>query len=210
MKYALIHVACVLLMLTAAGCLSSRGDTSEIRTYQLSLEGGGGEVRPGKVGGPVLLVSQPQAEPGFETPRMVYVKRAYELEYYAVNQWADTPVHMFTTLLVQALNQSGTWRAVVPLPTSVHGDYRLDTYGFLIQQEFVQQPSRVRVMVQTQLVDLKASMILGTRAFEVVENATSDNPYGGVQAANRAVAGLLDQLGSWLRQCLQHPVECGR
>lgn len=210
MKYAFIHVACALLMLTATGCLSPRGDSSEIRTYQLSLDAWSGEARPGKLDGPVLLVSQPQAEPGFETPRMVYVKRAYELEYYAVNQWADTPVHMFTPLMVQTLSQSGTWRAVVPLPTSVHGDYRLDTYGFLIQQEFLQQPSRVRVMVRTQLVDLNASTIVSTRAFEVVENATSNNPYGGVQAANRAVAGLLDQIGLWLRQCIQHAPECSR
>jgi cholesterol transport system auxiliary component len=210
MKYGLAHVACVLLALTAAGCLSHRGDSAEVHTYQLSLDGWPSEARPGKPDGPVLLVSQPQAEPGFETQRMVYVKRPYELEYYALNQWADTPVRMFTPLMVQALNQNDPWRAVIALPSSIRGDYRLDTHGFLLQQEFLQQPSRVRVMVRTQLVDLKESTILSTRAFEVVENTTSENPYGGVQAANRAVAGLLDQIGSWLRQCVQHGSECPR
>ncbi len=97
---------------------------------------------------------------------------------------------MFTPLMVQALNQNDAWRAVIPLPSSLRGDYRLDTHGFLLQQEFLQQPSRMRVMVRAQLVDLKESTILSTRAFEVIENATSENPYGGVQAANRAVAGV--------------------
>lgn len=210
MKYRLAHVVCGLLALTAAGCLSPRTDSSGIHTYQLSLDEWPGEARSVKLDGPVLLVSQPQAEPGFETPRMVYVKRPYELEYYAVNQWSDTPVRMFGPLMVQALSQNDTWRAVIPLPSSVRGDYRLDTHGFLLQQEFLQQPSRVRVMVRTQLVDLKESTILSTKAFEVVENATSENPYGGVQAANRAVAGLLAQIGSWLRQCVQHSPECDR
>jgi cholesterol transport system auxiliary component len=210
MKYRVIQTAFVLLVMTAAGCLSPRTDSSEIHTYQLGLDGWPSEARPGKLDGPVLLVSQPQAEPGFETQRMVYVKRPYELEYYAVNQWAETPVRMFAPLMVQALNQTGAWHAVIPLPSSLGGDYRLDTHGFLIQQEFIQHPSRVRVMARTQLVDLKESTILSTRAFEVVENATSENPYGGVQAANRAVAGLLDQIGSWLRQCVQHMPECGR
>jgi cholesterol transport system auxiliary component len=210
MKYGLVHAACALLVVTAAGCLLPRTDSSEIHTYQLSLDGWPSETRPGKPDGPVLLVSQPQAEPGFETQRMVYVKRPYELEYYAVNQWADTPVRMFTPLMVQALNQNDPWRAVIPLPSSIRGDYRLDTHGFLLQQEFLQPPSRVRVMVRAQLVDLKESTILSTRAFEVVENTTSENPYGGVQAANRAVAGLLDQIGSWLRQCVQHSPECSR
>ena len=202
--------ALALLVMTAAGCLSPRTDSSEIHTYQLSLDGWPSEARPGKPDGPVLLVSPPQAEPGFETQRMVYVKRPYELEYYAVNQWADTPVRMFTPLMVQALNRNDVWHAVIPLPSSIRGDYRLDTHGFLLQQEFLQQPSRVRVMVRTQLVGLKESTILSTRTFEVVENAASENPYGGVQAANRAIAGLLDQIGSWLRQCVQHSSECGR
>lgn len=209
MRYRLAQVMCGLLALTA-GCLSPRTDSSNIHTYQLSLDGWPSEVRPGKPDGPVLLVSQPQAEPGFETQRMVYVKRPYELEYYAVNQWADTPVRMFAPLMVQALNQNDVWRAVIPLPSSIRGDYRLDTHGFLLQQEFLQQPSRVRMMIRAQLVDLKGSTILSTRVFEVVENATSENPYGGVQAANRAVAGLLDQIGSWLRQCVQHSPECRR
>lgn len=210
MKLRLIHVACALMVATAAGCLSPRTDSSEIHTYQLSLDGWSGEARPGKPDGPVLLVSPPQAEPGFETQRMVYVKRPYELEYYALNQWADTPVRMFGPLMVQALNQDEAWRAVIALPSSIRGDYRLDTHGFLLQQEFLQQPSRVRVMVRTQLVDLKESTILSMRTFEVVENAASENPYGGVQAANRAVAGLIDQIGSWLRQCVQHSPECHR
>lgn len=201
---------CALLVAIAAGCLAPRTGPSEIHTYQLSLDGWLSEARPAKPDGPVLLVSPPQAEPGFETQRMVYVKRPYELEYYAANQWADTPVRMFAPLMVQALGQSDAWRAVIPLPSSIRGDYRLDTHGFLLQQEFLQQPSRVRIMVRTQLVDLKESTILSTRAFEVVENATSENPYGGVQAANRAVAGLLDQIGSWLRQCVQHSPECSR
>ncbi|MDI3465809.1 MAG: hypothetical protein OJF50_004630 [Nitrospira sp.] len=210
MKYRMVQAVFVLLLMTVAGCLSPRTDFSEIHTYQLSLDGWPSEAHPGKPDGPVLLVSPPQAEPGFETPRMVYVKRPYELEYYAVNQWADTPVRMFTPLMVQALNRNDAWRAVIPLPSSIRGDYRLDTHGFLLQHEFLQQPSRVRVMVRTQLVDLKESTILSTRAFEVVENAASENPYGGVQAANRAIAGLLDQIGSWLRQCVRHSPECGR
>ncbi len=211
MKYRLAHVVCGLVALTAAGCLSPRTDASNIHTYQLSLDGWPSEVRPGKLDGPVLLVSPPQAEPGFETQRMVYVKRPYELEYYAVNQWADTPARMFAPLMVQALNQQNdVWRAVIPLPSSIRGEYRLDTHGFLLQQEFLQHPSRVRGMVRTQLIDLQGSTILSTRTFEVVENATSENPYGGVQAANRAIAGLLDQIGSWLRQCVQHSPECRR
>ena len=110
--------------------------------------------------------------------------------------------------MVQALNQNDAWRAVIPLPSSVRGDFRLDTHGFLLQQEFLQQPSRVRVMVRAQLVDLRESTILSARTFEVVENASSENAYGGVVAANRALAAMLDQVASWIRECVQHSPGC--
>lgn len=207
-KYRLIHIMCAVLVVTGSGCLSLRTDSPEIRTYHLSLDGSSHAILPKRTDGPVLLVSPPQAEPGFETQRMVYVKRPYELEYFSVNQWADSPVRMLTPLMVQVFDQSGAWRTVIPLPGSVSGDYRLDTYGVLLQQEFLLQPSRVRVTVRLQLVDLKESRILGARAFEAVENAPSENAYGGVLAANRAVAGLLDQIVSWLRQCVQRSPEC--
>lgn len=209
-KYWFLHVMCALWVSALPGCLSPRSDSPEIQTYQLSLDEQRGEVRREPPDGPVLLVSPPQAEPGFETQRMVYVKRPFQIEYFAVNEWADTPVRMFAPLMVHALNHSGLWHAVIPLPSSIVGDYRLDTYGFLLQHEFIQQPSRVRILARLQLVDLKESTIVSTRSFEVVENAPSENAYGGVLAANRAVAGVLDQIVSWLHQCIRRSPECGR
>lgn len=210
MRYWLVHAACALLVMTGTGCPSLRSGSEVVHTYQLSLDGSHNEARPAGGNGPILLVGTPQAEPGFETPRMVYVKRPYELEYFAANQWADTPARMFTPLLVQALSQSGAWRDVVLLPSSVAGDLRLDSYGFALQQEFLQQPSRVRVTSRAQLVDLKQSTIVGMQTFEAIELAPSENAYGGVLAANRAVAVLLGQMASWLQECVRHSPECRR
>jgi cholesterol transport system auxiliary component len=203
-------VACVLLALTAAGCLSSRSESQPAHTYRLSLDSERTEVRPADINGPILQVSLPLAEPGFETPRMVYVKRLYELEHYALNQWADPPARMFASLMVQALGRTGSWRAVVPAPGSVRGDFRLDSYGFSLQQEFMQDPSLVRVTLRAQLIEVKESRLVGTRAFEAVEKAPSDDAYGGVVAANRAIAALLDDVASWLRDCARRSPECSR
>jgi cholesterol transport system auxiliary component len=197
-------------VLTAAGCLSSRSESQPAHTYRLSLDPERTEVRPADVNGPILMVSLPLAEPGFETPRMMYVKRPYELEHYALNQWADQPARMFASLMVQALGRTGSWRAVVPAPGSIRGDFRLDSYGFALQQEFMQNPSLVRVAVRAQVVEVKESRLVGARVFEVVEKAQSDDAYGGVVAANRAIAALLDDLALWLRECMRHSAECSR
>ena len=209
-SYRIVHASCVVLALVTSGCISFRGGSEAAHTYQLSLEGAQREVHAADGNSPVVQLSPPQAEPGFETPRMVYLKRPYELEYFAANQWADTPANMVAPLLAQSLSQSGIWRDVVLLPSLVPGDYRLDVYGFALQQEFVQQPSRVRVTARAQLVDLKLSMIVGVQRFEAIEPAPSENAYGGVVAANRAVAALLDQITVWLRECVGHSPTCRR
>ncbi len=210
MKTRLIWAACALLVMTTAGCLLPRTESPSAHTFRLSFDPERTEVRPADGNGPILLVSPPLAEPGYETTKMVYLKRPHELEHFAVNQWADQPARMLASLLVQALGRTGSWRAVVPLPASIRGDLRLDSNGFAVQHEFMQSPSRVRVTVRAQLVDLKESRVLGTRSFEKVEDALSEDAYGGVLAANRAVALLLDEMASWLQECARRSPECGR
>lgn len=210
MKSRMVQAAIGLWVITASGCLAPRTETLPAHTFQLSLDKERAETRPADLSAPVLLVSPPQAEPGFETPRMVYVKRRYELEYYGVNQWADTPARMISSLLVPALERTGAWRAVVPVPGSIRGDYRLDSQGLAVQQEFLQQPSLVRVSLRAQLVDVKESRVVGTHTFEAVEPAPSEDAYGGVQAANRATATLLERIGSWLQDCIRHQQACSQ
>lgn len=197
------------LVLTLGGCLALQTATEPAHTYRLGIDRSL-DARPPSADAPILLVATPQAEPGYDTTKMVYVKRPYEVEYYAVNQWAEQPTRMFGSLLIQFLGATGSWRAVVPWPSAIHGDLRLDSYGFAVQQEFTQDPSVVRVRVRAQLVDVKESKILGTRSFERMEPAPTQDAYGGVVAANRAVSALLDDIASWLTTCLQRSQTCGR
>lgn len=210
MKNWIARTVCMLLALTVSGCFPTRVESPPTHTFRLSFDPVRTEARVADINGPILLISVPLAEPGYETTKMVYLKRPYELEPYAVNQWADTPARMFASLMNETLSRNGTWRAVVPLPSSIRGDFRLDMYGFALQQEFVQDPSCVRVSVRAQLIDVRESRVVGTRAFETVENAPSGDAYGGVVAANRAVAVLIDDMASWLQECVRRSPECGR
>lgn len=148
----------------------------------------------------ILLINQPTAQAGFETPRMAYLLRPHEVSYYAFNQWADTPARMFAVLLAQTMEKSGLWHAVVQAPSAVKADYRLDCDNLVLEQQFFSRPSRMRVAMRALLIDNKRQNILGTRNFEFFEAAPSEDAYGGVLAANRAAAQLLEQFAEWVRQ----------
>lgn len=151
----------------------------------------------------VIAVAMPRALPGYDTAQMAYVQKAYELHYYAVNRWADTPAHMLAPLLAQALEHSGAFRTVVRTPGPVTADLRLDSEIVRLQQNFDTQPSRIELALHAQLTDLHSGRVLATRLFKASENASSENAYGGVVAANRALQRILDQLPAFCVQAVQ-------
>lgn len=200
--YRLMGIGIVSLAL--AGCLSLSREERPIHTFILSLDRSVGraaipEVKPGAG---ILVVNVPVAQPGFDTPRMAYRQRPYEVSYYATHQWADPPARMLTPLLVQALEQTGYWRAIVPMPTSVRGNHRVDIDQLALVQNFLQKPSQVRVALRIQIIKLPEYLVLGTRLFEVAEEASTDDAYGGAVAANRAVERLVQEVAGWLSDCV--------
>ncbi|TAJ96328.1 MAG: hypothetical protein EPO39_20250 [Candidatus Manganitrophaceae bacterium] len=194
------------MTVVAAAC-AFPGQTKKemIHTYVLNPEGAPAEGRggPGKGASSVLLVNLPQAQSGFDTERIAYLKRSHEVSYYAASEWTDPPARMLAPLLVQALERSHVWRTVVQMPSAVRGDYRLDSDHLTLAQEFFERPSRVRLTLRTQLIDLQHARPVGTKAFEILEEAPSEDAYGGVIAANRAVAKLLEEVAVWVRDCTE-------
>ena len=152
----------------------------------------------------VIAVAMPRARPGYDTPRIAYVQQPHELNYYAVNRWANTPAHMLAPLLAQALEQSGGFRAVVQIPGPVPSDIRLDTELVRLQQDFGTHPSRVQITLRAQLIDVRNNRVLATRLFDESENAPSENAYGGVVAANLALQRILDKVSDF---CLRESVD---
>ena len=164
-------------------------------TYVLEAPPAAGVPRPRR--DLVLEVTLPRARPGFDTPQMAYTQRANALEYFAKNRWADTPARMLAPLLAQALDHSGGFRAVVQAPSLAAANFRLDTELVRLQQEFGAKPSRVRLTVRAQLIDADARRVLASAEFDETEAAPSDDPYGGVVAANRALGRLLERLATF-------------
>ena len=149
---------------------------------------------------PALVVSTPRAAAGFDSQRIIYVRQPHKLEYFANSEWIDTPARMLTPLIVAALQNSQAFRAVVNAPSSASGELRLDTEVLQLQHEFEGKPSRVRFVLRAYLVEDATRRIIASREFEAVATAPSDDPYGGVEAANQAVRSVLENLAAFCAQ----------
>lgn len=152
-----------------------------------------------------LLVNPPHAMAGFDSPRIIYLRDAHKLEYFALSQWVEPPARLLGPLLVTAIERTGAFRAVVLMPGAASGELRLDTDIVRLQHEFLTRPSQLRLTLRATLVDDKSRRVLALHEFEVIEPASSDDAYGGVLAANRAVQKVVDQLAGFLATTASAP-----
>lgn len=185
----------------AAGCSALKPETSPTAPSYFSLDASGGAPAPAQRAqrntGYAVLVTAPQSTAGFDSQKIIYTRQAHKLEYFANSEWVDPPARMLAPLIVAALDASGAFRGVVSSPGSSSGDLRLDTEVLLLQHEFLSTPSQVRFALRAALVEEGTRRVVATRDFEVVHPAPSENPYGGVQAANAAVYTVLQRLAAF-------------
>jgi cholesterol transport system auxiliary component len=183
----------LLAMLALAGCTLPQDKSPPPQTYVLEV-GTFAPPRVGRSSGKTLLVAAPRAAPGFDSNRIAYTREPLKLDYYSNNVWSDTPAKMLLPVLVRAFEGTGAFKAVVSPPAPTLANMRVDVDVIRLQQEFMTQPSRVRLTARIKVVDMKSGHVLGTQVFEAVEPAPSDNANGAARAANAAVQKVLDQM----------------
>lgn len=204
----LVVVVVVLVLVLAsggllAGCRVLPGDPApapSFFTLQPPFEVGSAPPPEAAAAGSLeaiaVLVAPPVARPGFDGRRMAYVRRPFELRYFARHQWVEPPARLLEPLVAQALEREGRFRAVSS-GALVDPTLRLETEIVALQQEFDAEPSRVRFVLAARLVDRVAARLVASTELEALEPAESDDPYGGVVAANRAVGRVLEALAAW-------------
>jgi cholesterol transport system auxiliary component len=141
-----------------------------------------------------LMVNLSSATAGFDSSRIMFSRVPYKLEYFAHNEWIDTPARMLTPLIVSKLKANGLFSAVTLTPSAANSHYSLDTQIIRLQQEFFSSPSRERLTVRATLIDNVKQYVIFVHEIDVVVTAKTDNPYGGVVAANEAVQKMLEKL----------------
>jgi len=190
-----------LLLTLAGGCDALRPTTTPQPSFY-SLDRARDAAPPAlraaaPAAAPTMIVNPPQAAAGFDSQRIIYVREAHKLEYFVHSEWVDPPARMLAPLLAAAIENTGAFRAVMLTPSAAVGDLRLDTEIIRLQHEFQSRPSRVRFTLRAYIVDNPTRRVLAWREFDETVVAASEDPYGGVVAANRAVQTVLGNLSAF-------------
>jgi cholesterol transport system auxiliary component len=195
-KYRLVATALALTLLGGCGALRSTVSTQP-NYYSLAATGVSAIPAANATTAPTLIVSPPHAAAGFDSRHIMYMRHASQLEYFAHNEWIDTPARMLAPRIVAAVERTAAFRAVVQTPSTAAGEMRLDTEILRLQHEFLGTPSQVRFTLRAYLVESATRRVIVAQEFEAVVPAASEDPLGGVVAANRAVETVLDNLAAF-------------
>jgi cholesterol transport system auxiliary component len=148
-----------------------------------------------------LLVTMPEARPAYNTRQMAYTLKPYQIAYFAYHQWAETPSQMLEPLLVESLQNTQHFHAVVTPPYAGHYDYVLNTQILTLQQDFTHYPALLHFAIRLQLMRTTTNQVIAIKEFAVRLPISKKTPYSGVIAANAASAILLKKIAKF---CVQH------
>lgn len=153
----------------------------------------------------VLYIGKVKSVSWLNTSKMAYQKNNDEIAYFELNQWAASLPELLQSVMLQSLQSQRGYRAVVSSPYSGQYDKRLDVNIVNFQQVFTQKPSVYLITLQMQLVDNHRGQIIRSKTITLSQKCVSDDPKGGVMAANQLLYSMALQWVKFVNE--NHPAQ---
>ena len=205
MNNTLLHPRLFLLMLgllTLGGCsLFGPQNVPEVSTYTLAVQRV--HSHSPSTHKTTLLVNTPTATAGYDSRKMIFTNKPYELGQFARSQWTAPPGEMLEPMLIQKLRDTGYFHAVVSNAYTTNRQLMLRTHLIELRQDFTVKPSQLRLAIQAELVNSDDNKVINSQTFTIAMPAYENTPYSGVVAANKAVDRLLTQIAQFSLKSLQ-------
>src|SRR5580698_3004213 len=97
------------LLLLSACSLFSPVDNPAKKSYLIAYSHNGYVKKQSS--GQSILVSPPSSVSWLNTTQMAYQSKPYQIDYFALHQWAATPSDMLHSVIVQSFQASGKFKA---------------------------------------------------------------------------------------------------
>ena len=148
-------------------------------------------------GSGVLLVMTPDTNPLFDTTRIAFTARPYQISYYANSHWAESPANMLSPLLMQTLQKSHHFKTVIAPPFAGQYTYALRTEIKTLLIDYTRRMPVLQMTLQEQLISPVSGRLISARDFTTSVPLHHKSPYGAVVAANQAASRLLAEIAVW-------------
>jgi cholesterol transport system auxiliary component len=117
---------------------------------------------------------------------------------YLNSRWGNNFGQMLQGVLIEALQRSGAFKAVLPYSSTATADLRLESVIYDVAHHIRGNESEARFSVTFSLIDSYTGTLIKTRRFVYVEPTGTVDARGYAAAMNRIIKRLSDDLLVWL------------
>lgn len=144
-----------------------------------------------------VLVLHPETNPVYDSTKIAFTLKPYQVTYYTQNHWVETPGSMLEPLLVKTLQRTKRYKSVLTPPYTGTYDYALRTQLQELRIDFTHKVPVLRMALQAQLINAGTNNLISSREFSSIVPMSACSPYAAVVAANRATARILGKMAKW-------------
>ena len=193
---------CLPLMTGLGGCSVSGAlkgafsDTSVAKTYDLVLDRQ--RIKRSSRLGTQLVISSPVAVKLLAGENILVKPSANEVTYYGGAVWGDRLPKLLQARMVEAVRQTGRFRAVSDGSERINGDVTLATTIEAFQVEVTGESAEANIILHCKLIHVASGKVYSSRRFIKRVGASNREVDAGVVALNSAMNDVLVSMARWI------------
>ena len=192
-KVASVALLCVAL----SGCALLGAGKKAANTYDLLAPA---QISAGQRTGLQIIVNTPSAVRSLESDRILVKPAASQLAYFPAAVWSDRLPRLVQARLVEAMQNSGRFRAVGDGRDKIDGDIQVLGNIRAFQIDVVEKFATAHIEIFIKLVDDKSQRTVSSKKFSAFSDASDNNTEAGIAALNKAFQKLVPQIVKWVGQ----------
>jgi cholesterol transport system auxiliary component len=145
-----------------------------------------------------LMIYPPVAVKTIDTEEILVKSGNGRVAYFSGVAWGDRLPRLFQARLVEALANSGAFRAILTNQDRVSGDLSLAIEIRDFEVETLAGGSEAFIDVYVKLVDERNNAVMTTKRFQARTRAASEDPGAGIQALNGAFQQVAAEIVAWV------------
>ena len=192
----LIGASVICLLLGGCAMTGLGGGTAAPATYNLATPKAGSvsSARPARQ----VTVSTPTAIRALDTDRIMVSGPGGRISYYGDSAWSDRLPKLVQSRMVEAMQNSGAFRAVLTNQDRVDGEYVVATEIRSFQLDVEGGSSAATVAIFSKIVDERHGRVIATREFSARTSAPKDDPAAAVAALQESFNKVTWELVRWV------------
>jgi ABC-type uncharacterized transport system auxiliary subunit len=190
------------LNLTACGSILGPVSQRPITMYEINDVSVQGNVNcPESTPSDVLYISPMQANAPFDSNKMYYSPKPFELDSFGYSQWVSLPTDMLMQSITKKVLLSCAYKGVVTSNALADSNYRLVTKLISLRQKVNTESgtAEVNLVIYSELIDLERNSIISSNVF-VESMPSKQGPLAMVDSVNQLTAKFDNELLVWLKK----------